>query len=142
MAELVSNQAAQPKLLSLYKQTQSAQVFFKSNSRWLKEVKSFGKLTHQTFSYLFLGFKTLADKSANSTRPSKAVPVEVLCGKQVLKPLFLVEATSGAGRFCRCGGGSVPGTFRADFFSHFSQVSFAAYSPGRRLVTGKEDPVR
>ena len=28
-----------------------------------------------------------------SVRPSKAVPVEVLCGKQVLKPLFLVEAT-------------------------------------------------
>ena len=30
--------------------------------------KSFGKLTHQTFSYLFLGFKTLADKSASTLK--------------------------------------------------------------------------
>ena len=30
--------------------------------------KSFGRLAHQNFSYLFLGFKTLADKSASTLK--------------------------------------------------------------------------
>ena len=56
---------------------------------------------------------------------------------------FLLRPPSGAGRFCRCGGGGVPADFGAGFFSQLFLGKFrglqsrgAASSPARRTQPG------